>query len=358
MKISNSTEFEQPPITIAIPAFNEEDYIKGVIERFLESKYPNLEEILVADGGSTDNTRKIVKELSKKDSRVRLVDNPKKYQSFALNRMIEEAKGDVFIRADAHCEYGVDYLEKCIENLQIEGVKNAGGAARFLASNLVQAGTSLAVLSFLGHGGAKHYDPTYEGYSDTVPMGCFWLKDLKKLGGFNEENLTNQDAEINYRLRTHLEGKIYISPKIKLWYYPREKVLGLFKQYFRYGRGRCITSNSHSGKIPIRSKAPFIFILVILTSLLIDWTIFNGTLGLRYCLLIIGLIVISESIRLTYKKRNYFKEEVWQKGDDVRPSLMVVCLMSFIALNIMNFAHFLGYGYQLIKSKVFRIDGW
>ncbi len=272
--------------------------------------------------------------------------------------MIEEAKGEVFVRADAHCDYGIDYLEKCIENLQKEEVKNAGGAARFLASNLVQAGTSLAVLSFLGHGGAKHYNPTYEGYSDTVPMGCFWLKDLKKLGGFNEENLTNQDAEINYRLRTNLEGRIYISPKIKLWYYPREKVLGLFKQYFRYGRGRCITSNSHSGKIPIRSKAPFVFIVLILTSLLIDWLIFDGALGSPYYLLIISFIVFFESIRLTFTKRNYFEEEVWQKSTDLRPSLFTVCIMVFIVLNIMNFAHFLGYGYQLIKSKVFRIDGW
>ncbi len=347
-----------PSVTIGIPAFNEEKYIETVISGFLNSSYANIKEIVIADGGSKDNTREIVEKYSKADSRVKLIDNPKKYQSFGLNLIIDMAQGDVFIRADAHCEYGNDYIEKCIENLKRDKVKNSGGAARFLAKNWVQAGTSLAVQSYLGHGGAKHYDPNYEGYSDTVPMGCFWIKDLRELGGFSEKNLTNQDAEINYRIRTKLNGRIYISPDIKLRYYPRDKIFQLFKQYFRYGRGRCITSNFHSGDIPLRSKAPFVFVCLVIMLLVADYFLFEGYLKSPFYLLFFAFFILVESFRTVLIHQEYLKEEIWKNSEIKHPGVIKTSFSVFLVLVVMHLAHFLGYGYQLIKSKVFRVDGW
>lgn len=348
----------KPGVTIAIPVLNEEDHIERVISGFLKSEYPNIVEILVADGGSVDHTREIVKSISIKDNRVKLVDNPDKFQSYALNKMIEFAKGEIFLRADAHCDYAKDYIEKCVEYLGKNSVRNAGGAARFIATNVLQAGTALSVLSFLGNGGAKHYDPNYEGYADTVPMGCFYTNDLKRIGGFAESNHTNEDAEINYRIRKVTGGKIFVSKNIGLRYYPRKNFKRLFKQYFWYGRGRYLTSTFHKGKIPFRSKAPFLIISSLLLYFLIDQFFFDSRLVSWYILGFILFIVFLESIRVTIKKRDYFKKEIWYGAKEKIPNLFSVSMYVLFSLLTMHFAHFGGYSFQILKAKLFRKKGW
>jgi len=354
--MSNRENF--PSVTIAIPTYNEEEHIEQVIHGFLDMDYPNLLEILIADGGSEDNTREIITSIAKNDSRVVMIDNPDKYQSYALNKMIEIAKGEVFIRADAHCEYGDSYISRCIESLHRFEVKNVGGALRFLAQNLVQAGTAVAVLSLIGNGGAKHYNPYYEGYSDTVPMGCFWTKDLIALQGYRESNHTNEDAEINYRIIEHLNGKIYIDPKIELWYYPRANFSGLFKQYFNYGRGRLLTSIAHEGKIPFRSKAPFVFFCVMIPYFIIDQLFFDRILGSIYILSAILFVTIADSMRISLKHRNYFKEKVWRNSNKTIPKPFSISLFALLALIIMHLSHFMGYSFQLIKARIFKLNGW
>ncbi len=346
-----------PSVTIGIPVLNEEEHIERVVQGFLACGYPNLVEILIADGGSTDRTREIISLISQEDARVKLVDNPKKFQSFGLNKMIDVAKGDVFLRADAHCDYGDDYVKLCVQNLTERKIKNVGGAARFLAENLVQAGTAIAVLSIFGNGGAKHYNPSFEGYSDTVPMGCFWKSDLKVLSGFKESNYTNEDAEINYRIQKVLGGKIYISPDIKLWYYPRKKFTRLARQYFRYGRGRFLTASMHEGKIPFRSKAPFIFVGLMLIYLLVDDLLFGSILGSKVVLGAALMVLLFESVRKSFKERDYLNNEVW-RGKKKMPSSILLSGATFVTLIIMHISHFTGYGFQLLRARLLRKEGW
>jgi len=47
-----------PPITVVIPAYNEEKVVRKAIETVLEASYPN-KEIIVIDDGSTDHTYRI-----------------------------------------------------------------------------------------------------------------------------------------------------------------------------------------------------------------------------------------------------------------------------------------------------------
>ncbi|MFM6347931.1 MAG: glycosyltransferase, partial [Dolichospermum sp.] len=152
----------------------------------------------VADGGSTDGTQDIVKKISAEDARVKLIHNPLKIQSAALNQILQECSGDIYLRLDAHCEYAPDYLEQSVEALLKSGAMNAGGAQCFVAKNSFQAGVALATKSFLGSGGAKYRNPNYDGYADTVFLGCFWRKDLLEMSGYSVAR--NEDAELNLRL--------------------------------------------------------------------------------------------------------------------------------------------------------------
>jgi succinoglycan biosynthesis protein ExoA len=85
--MQNQSNTSAPGVTVAIPAFNEEEDIGRILKLFSQSAYPNVVEILVADGGSTDRTREIIEDMGREDERIRLIDNPGKIQSAGLNEI-------------------------------------------------------------------------------------------------------------------------------------------------------------------------------------------------------------------------------------------------------------------------------
>ncbi len=98
--------FKNPPlISILIPARNEADNISRCLKSLLKQNYPNLE-ILVLNDHSTDETRKVVQLIAKKDNRVRLLEGAPLEagwtgKNFASHQLAKVAKGAYFIFTDA-----------------------------------------------------------------------------------------------------------------------------------------------------------------------------------------------------------------------------------------------------------------
>jgi succinoglycan biosynthesis protein ExoA len=372
LKSERLTTKEYPTVSIAIPAYNESAYIERVIKKFWATSYPNLVEILIADGGSTDETLDIVKNLSLLDSRVKLIFNPEKIQSTALNIMLSHAKGDIFLRADAHCDYASDYVERCVEALLESKALNVGGAQRFVATNAFQAGVALASRSFLGNGGAKYRDPNYNGYADTVFIGCFWRKALlelakqddsqvnlnKILAVFDPSQVTNQDAELNLKLLEKQPNAIYISSKIKVEYYPRKNIKGLWNQYFKYGRGRYLTYTKHPKNTPTRSKLPLMAIPLILFLFCADSFFYNENLHVREIAIALILMPFIEATRVTLNFHSNFISEFWRGQPNQVPNFLNKTLWCGIVLIILPIAYFSGNIYQISRAKILKIKGW
>ncbi len=347
-----------PTLTVTIPTYNEAANIERVVKGFLSTGYLNLIEVFVADGGSTDGTQDIVKNLALKDARVKLLHNPLKIQSAGLNLIIKECTGDIFLRADAHSDYAPDYIEKCVEKLLSSQSLNVGGAQRFVAKTAFQAGVALASKSILGNGGAKYRNPDYDGYADTVYIGCFWKQALVEVGGFDTSQITNQDAELNQKLLHKSEKAIYISSEIRVWYYPRKTWKSICIQYFKYGRGRYLTSTKHSIKSQIRGIVPFLGISSI-TLLLLIGLLFPGLRLSIVILVILGLLLpFLESLRVNFKLRTSFESEIWRGDKDKIPSFLSRWFFCGIVLLTIPISHSLGYAYQLIRHRVLRVVGW
>lgn len=346
-----------PSVTIAIPAYNEAAKIEAVVAGFLNQKYPGLVEILVADGGSTDGTQDIVKQIAIRNPAIRLLHNPQRIQSAALNLMLREAKGDIFLRADAHCDYAPDYIQKSVDALTQSGALNAGGAQRFVAETVFQTGVALASRSIFGNGGAKYRDPNYNGSAETVFLGCFWKSDLLQLGGFNIAVHPNEDAELNLRLLDKNPNAVYVSSDIKAWYYPRRSAGSLWKQFFKYGCGRHLTSKRHPGKSPLRTKLPIIGILVFLLSFVLTTLFWGLNIALLISLLIIAMPAL-ESVRVALKYNSVFEQDFWRGSQSCCPSLLARCFYCWIALSIMPVAYASGGIFQMIRHNILkRKDG-
>ena len=368
-----------PSVTVVIPALNEVKAIEHVVRGFINTTYVNIIEILIADGGSTDGTQETINKMASLDSRVRLIHNPLKIQSAGLNLLLQEAQGDIFLRADAHSDYAYDYVEQCVEALLKSKALNVGGAQRFVAKSPFQAGVALAARSLLGNGGAKYRNPEYNGYADTVYLGCFWREDLLKIAQakdsqdvsgdrvvlddkpvilFDTKQITNEDAQLNQRLLDKSSQAIYVSSDIKVWYYPRSSWKSLWKQYFQYGRGRYLTTTKHNSRIQIRGRLPFIAISIAILLTLISFVVAEIRLPVTMLFVVALLASFFESLQVTIKHIHSFDSEIWRGEESQVPSLLACWLFCSVSLVTMPLAHFCGYGYQLYRCRIIGILGW
>lgn len=80
-------------ISVIVPVYNAEKYIKRCIESVLLQSYSNIELILV-DDGSKDNSYEICKQYAETDSRVSLFRQKNKGAAIARNKGLDNAKGN------------------------------------------------------------------------------------------------------------------------------------------------------------------------------------------------------------------------------------------------------------------------
>jgi glycosyltransferase involved in cell wall biosynthesis len=256
-------------VSVIVPCRNEAACIETFLDCALRQEQPEGGlEILIADGMSDDGTRQLLARYAARHPTVRIIENPQRFVSHGLNAAIQAARGEVIVRMDVHTEYAPDYVRQCVRLLHETGADNVGGPARTRSQGYVQTAVSLAYHSAFSCGGASFHDPTYEGFVDTVTYGCWKKSTLLKIGLFDEELVRNQDDELNLRL-VRAGGKIWQSPAICSWYYPRASVGALFRQYAQYGYWKVRVVRKHRVPASPRQLVPGAFVgaLVILAVL-------------------------------------------------------------------------------------------
>lgn len=105
-------------VSIVIPIYKVEKYIKVCVESVLRQSYQNLEIVLVEDG-SPDQCPSICDEFQKKDERVRVIHKENGGLSDARNAGIQEATGDYLLFLDGDDFWDdVDAVKHLIERIQ------------------------------------------------------------------------------------------------------------------------------------------------------------------------------------------------------------------------------------------------
>lgn len=103
-----------PLVSIIVPVYNNSKYLDKCIKSIINQTYKNLEIILVNDG-STDNSDKIIKSYTKKDSRIKTIYQKNAGQSAARNQGLKIATGDYISFVDADDEVKPEFIEKLLE---------------------------------------------------------------------------------------------------------------------------------------------------------------------------------------------------------------------------------------------------
>ena len=259
-----------PMVTVIMPVRNEQRAISLSLGSVLAQDYPAERlEVLVADGMSDDGTRAIVREISRRDPRVRLVDNQARIMAAGFNTALTFARGEVIVLLGGHSEIAVDFVRESVALLREHPEAwCVGGPISHVAHSRFGKAVAVAMSHRLGVGNASHHFANYEGYAEGAPFPTLWRWVFERAGTLDERLVRNQDDEFYYRIR-QAGGKVYISPRIRYTYFVRERMQQLFRQYFQYGFWRIPVMKKHQRPTTLRQVIPSLFYLACICLLLI-----------------------------------------------------------------------------------------
>lgn len=182
-----------PFVTIGIPVFNAERWLRECIQSALDQDWP-AKEVLVVDDGSTDGSAEIIRSFG---DRIRAIFLPHAGQSSARNAILAQARGEWIQFLDAD-----DYLlpHKLSQQLAEAGPLDE---AEVLASPVwwedYAAQGRRRMVPAPGH---ETLSPCQRILSYQIPQtgGLLWKKTaLQRLGGWDEQVTRNADWELYLR---------------------------------------------------------------------------------------------------------------------------------------------------------------
>lgn len=106
-------------ISVCMTSYNGEKYIGKQIETILVN-LTDVDELIISDDGSTDQTKDIIMAYSQKDARIRLIDGPKQGVIANFEHAIKSARGDFIYLADQDDLWDrkkVERVQACFEDV-------------------------------------------------------------------------------------------------------------------------------------------------------------------------------------------------------------------------------------------------
>ena len=147
-------------VSIGMPIYNSEKYLRQALDSLLAQDYSNFE-LIISDNGSTDQTAKICQEYVDRDKRVHYYRTETNLGAgYNFKRVFELASGEFFMWAGSHDVWTPDYVSRLIRVLQAE-------------PNVVLAYTETYWIDGQGNNCTKelyHLDTRGMNVSDRVPV--------------------------------------------------------------------------------------------------------------------------------------------------------------------------------------------
>lgn len=185
-------------ISIIIPTYNAEDFIAKTINSILRQTY-NYFEVLVLDDGSSDNTASLVKDIAKKDNRIKYFYQSNQGLAYSRNRLSQMASGEYIAFLDHDDEWLPEKLK-----IQIDLFKRRSNCALIYGNvlNVFSDGrnSSTYFANRKPHRGKVFYEYLIEG--NFVPQPSIILKTeiLREYLPFNADFKIAVDWELLLRL--------------------------------------------------------------------------------------------------------------------------------------------------------------
>jgi len=113
-------EIKSPRVSIGMPAYNGERYIRQALDTLMAQTFTDFE-LIISDNASTDRTQDICLDYAAKDNRIKYYHNEQNkgpIQNF--NQVFELSSGKYFMWASCNDAWEPGYISRCVEVLEQE----------------------------------------------------------------------------------------------------------------------------------------------------------------------------------------------------------------------------------------------
>jgi glycosyltransferase involved in cell wall biosynthesis len=247
-----------PLISVIIPAYNVEQYVKYAIESVLAQTYQNLELIVVNDG-SLDGTAQVIQESIRSSQKsVKFISINNRGACYAKNLALEQARGEFVAFLDADDLWDPKKLEKQFICLM---------------SNSESIGVGCSYIKFLDKTNKETNAINFSWDKETIFQWMILEEEgpglnstimlrtdvLRRIGGF-DESLGSMADDLELAWRLHLVGEIltlnFCLARIRIWdgQIHRDKIemeKALAKVYSKHFQGESKESKLAMGNLSV-----------------------------------------------------------------------------------------------------------
>ncbi len=217
-------------VSVIIPAYNAENYIKRCLDSVINQVYKNLE-IIVVDDSSTDNTKQIIKEYSEKDSRIiPFYSSLNKGVSASRNIGLKSATGDYIMFVDSDDEITKDAIRRMVD---ISNKYNSDYVDSYHLLNYTKDNNKK--VTFTEHkvpknvlvlGSLKENNKVLDTY--TYVTGKLFKKELIGELQFDENLSRYEDLVFEHQLKSRVKNYVLLNKVIYIYYQREDSLVNTF----------------------------------------------------------------------------------------------------------------------------------
>jgi len=245
VKKKKKSIYNNPFVSVIVPAYNEEKVIANCVDSILASDYPNFEVVLV-DDGSHDNTFQIMKQYQDKPN-VTIISKVNGGKASALNSGIAVAQGEIIFCIDGDTFFKKDTIRQAVNGFTSPRVAAVCGHDSPINLNNWQ----LKLINLQSHVGTGFVRRALSLINAlpivTGNIGAFRKDVIEEIGGFLN-NFIGEDLELTFRI--HKAGyKVVFQPWAQVYAESPTSFKAFWKQRIRWGRGFIQTLKIHKDMI-------------------------------------------------------------------------------------------------------------
>lgn len=214
-------------ISLITTVFNEEDTIKLLFDSILEQSFLP-DEIIVVDGRSTDNTKKLIAKYKLRISNLRII-TKKGNRAVGRNEAIKHVTGNIIVCSDSGNVLDKNWLENITKPFKDKKTDVVAGYYKGLPKNIFQKCLIPYVLVM-----PDKVDPN--NFLPATRSMAFTKKIWEKVGGFDEKYSHNEDYVFANKLKKAGVRIVFEKDAIVNWI-PRNSYKEAFLMFFRFALG-------------------------------------------------------------------------------------------------------------------------
>ena len=223
--------------SIIIPALNEATNLSRVLPAVLSQAGP-LDEVIVVDNGSSDNTAAVARQLG-----ATVVDEPVRGRSRARNSGIKQSWGEIIVFLDADCTPHSDWLSHLLEPFD-------DPAIGCVAGEILNIDTGTPFSAYLTRKGHLAQSVTLKHpflpYAQTGNV-AYRRAVLDQIGLFDEALWAGHDADISWRMQLETSHKITAAPRGRVEHRQDIDLAAFLRQKRRHAQGAVLLYKKYKG---------------------------------------------------------------------------------------------------------------